>query len=106
MPCASILWPPAQTPIPSGSNNTSTTAVAGCAIAFAGQALAQEVLTVGWVKGFDKSEDAALFAVIERFEHQTKVTVDLSQYTVRDGSPNTAAGHCPAAPPSLYDGCV
>ena len=65
--------------------------VAGCAIAFAGQTLAQETLTVWWVKGFYKSEDDALFAAIKKFEDKTKVKVELSQYPVQDMIPKTVA---------------
>ena len=46
--------------------------VAVCALAFAGQALAQEKLTVWWVKGFYKSEDDALFEAIKKFEAKTE----------------------------------
>ena len=46
--------------------------IAGCALAFAGQAMAQEKLTVWWVKGFYKSEDDALFAAIKKFEAKTR----------------------------------
>ena len=65
--------------------------VAGCAIAFAGQALAQESLTVWWVKGFYKSEDDALLAAIKKFEDKTKVKVELSQYPVQDMIPKTVS---------------
>src|ERR1700686_1214828 len=65
--------------------------VAGCAIAFGGQALAQETLTVWWVKGFYKSEDDALFAAIKKFEDKTKVKVELSQYPVQDMIPKTVS---------------
>jgi multiple sugar transport system substrate-binding protein len=64
---------------------------AGCALAFAGQALAQETLTVWWVKGFYKSEDDALFAAIKKFEDKTKVKVELSQYPVQDMIPKTVS---------------
>jgi len=63
--------------------------VAGCAIAFGGQVLAQETLTVWWVKGFYKSEDDALFTAIKKFEDKTKVKVELSQYPVQDMIPKT-----------------
>ena len=46
--------------------------IAGCALAFAGHVLAQEKLTVWWVKGFYKSEDDALFAAIKKFEAKHK----------------------------------
>ncbi len=48
--------------------------VAGCALAFGGQALAQEKLTVWWVKGFYKSEDDALFEAIKKFEAKQRAS--------------------------------
>ena len=65
--------------------------IAGCALAFGGQALAQEKLTVWWVKGFYKSEDDALFAAIKKFEAKTGVKVELSQYPVQDMIPKTVS---------------
>ena len=65
--------------------------VAGCAIAFAGQTLAQETLTIWWAKGFYKSEDDALLAAIKKFEDKTKVKVELSQYPVQDMIPKTVS---------------
>jgi multiple sugar transport system substrate-binding protein len=35
------------------------------------QAVAQEKLTVWWVRGFYKSEDDALFAAIKKYEDKT-----------------------------------
>jgi multiple sugar transport system substrate-binding protein len=75
--------------------------IAGCAIAFAGQALAQETLTVWWVKGFYKSEDDALFAAIKKFEDKTKVKVELSQYPVQDMIPKTVAALDAGTPPDV-----
>src|SRR6266436_9204732 len=75
--------------------------VAGCAIAFAGQALAQETLTVWWVKGFYKSEDDALFAAIKKFEDKTKVKVELSQYPVQDMIPKTVSALDAGTPPDV-----
>src|SRR5690349_2504084 len=65
--------------------------VAACLAAFAGHALAQEKLTVWWVKGFYKSEDDALFDAIRKFEQRTGVKVELSQYPVQDMIPKTVA---------------
>src|SRR5215469_7194171 len=65
--------------------------VAGVAFAFAGQALAQQTLTVWFAKGFYKSEDDALFAAIKKFEDKTKVKVELSQYPVQDMIPKTVS---------------
>jgi multiple sugar transport system substrate-binding protein len=56
-----------------------------------GPALAQESITVWWVKGFYKSEDDALFAAIKKFEDKTGVKVELSQYPVQDMIPKTVA---------------
>src|SRR5450432_4553731 len=75
--------------------------VAGCAIAFGGHALAQETLTVWWVKGFYKSEDDALFAAIKKFEDKTKVKVELSQYPVQDMIPKTVAALDAGSPPDV-----
>jgi multiple sugar transport system substrate-binding protein len=65
--------------------------VAGCALVFAGQAVAQETLTVWFAKGFYKSEDDALLAAIKKFEDKTKVKVELSQYPVQDMIPKTVS---------------
>ncbi len=65
--------------------------ITACLSAFAGQALAQEKLTVWWVKGFYKSEDDALFEAIRKFEQRTGVKVELSQYPVQDMIPKTVA---------------
>src|SRR5215468_4934602 len=65
--------------------------VAGGVVAFAGQALAQQTLTVWFAKGFYKSEDDALLAAIKKFEDKTKVKVELSQYPVQDMIPKTVS---------------
>ena len=75
--------------------------VAGCALAFAGQALAQEKLTVWWVKGFYKSEDDALLAAVKKFEQHSGVKVDLSQYPVQDMIPKTVSALDAGAPPDV-----
>jgi multiple sugar transport system substrate-binding protein len=75
--------------------------VAACAIAFGGHALAQETLTVWWVKGFYKSEDDALFAAIKKFEDKTKVKVELSQYPVQDMIPKTVSALDAGTPPDV-----
>jgi multiple sugar transport system substrate-binding protein len=69
----------------------ASTVVAGCLAAFGAQALAQEKLTVWWVKGFYKSEDDALFDAIRKFEQRTGVKIELSQYPVQDMIPKTVA---------------
>src|SRR5215470_1059928 len=66
--------------------------IAGCcALAFAGQVLAQQTLTIWWAKGFYKSEDDALLVAIKKFEEKTKVKVELSQYPVQDMIPKTVS---------------
>src|SRR5678815_1446874 len=76
--------------------------VAGCALAFAGHAAAQEKLTVWWVKGFYKSEDDALFAAIKKFEAKhPKVKIELSQYPVQDMIPKTVAALDSGSPPDV-----
>src|SRR5262245_60300105 len=64
-------------------------------------ALAQEKLTVWWVKGFYKSEDDALYAAIKKFEAKTGVKVDLSQYAVQDMIPKTVAALDSNSPPDI-----
>jgi multiple sugar transport system substrate-binding protein len=75
--------------------------VAGWIFAFAGQALAQEKLTVWWVKGFYKSEDAALFEAIRKFEQKAGVQVELSQYPVQDMIPKTVSALDSNNPPDV-----
>jgi multiple sugar transport system substrate-binding protein len=76
--------------------------VAGCALAFAGHALAQEKLTVWWVKGFYKAEDDALFAAIKKFEAKhPKVKIELSQYPVQDMIPKTVSALDSGNPPDV-----
>src|SRR5665213_3720149 len=53
--------------------------------------MAQDKLTVWWVKGFYKSEDDALFETIRKFEAKTGVKVELSQYAVQDMIPKSVA---------------
>src|SRR5712675_2067405 len=67
----------------------------------AGQALAQEKLTVWWVKGFYKSEDDALLEAVKKFEQKTGVKVDLSQYPVQDMIPKTVAALDAGTPPDV-----
>ena len=76
-------------------------AFAAGALAFASHAMAQEKLTVWWVKGFYKSEDDALFEAIKKFEAKTGVKVDLSQYPVQDMIPKTVAALDAGTPPDV-----
>jgi multiple sugar transport system substrate-binding protein len=76
--------------------------IAGCALAFAGQATAQEKLTVWWVKGFYKAEDDALFAAIKKFEAKyPKIKIELSQYPVQDMIPKTVSALDSGSPPDV-----
>ena len=63
--------------------------------------LAQEKLTVWWVKGFYKSEDEALYAAIKKFEQKTGVKVDLSQYAVQDMNAKSVAALESGTPPDV-----
>jgi multiple sugar transport system substrate-binding protein len=75
--------------------------VAVCVAAAAGQASAQETLSVSWVKGFYKSEDDALYETIKKFEQKTGVKVELSQYPVQDMIPKTVASLDSGTPPDV-----
>jgi multiple sugar transport system substrate-binding protein len=72
-----------------------------CGIVFSGAATAQEKITIWWVKGFYKSEDAALFAAIKKFEDKAGVKVDLSQYAVQDMIPKTVSALDAGTPPDV-----
>jgi multiple sugar transport system substrate-binding protein len=76
-------------------------AVAAVMLASAGPVLAQEKLTVWWVKGFYKSEDDALYAAIAKYEQKTGIKVDLSQYAVQDMIPKTVAALDAGTPPDV-----
>src|SRR5450432_3424804 len=54
-------------------------------------AMAEDSITVWWGKGFYKSEDDALIAVVKRFEAKTGIKVELSQYAIQDMIPKTVA---------------
>jgi multiple sugar transport system substrate-binding protein len=66
-------------------------AISAVALMAASQAMAQEKLTVLWVKGFYKAEDDALFEAIKKFETKTGVKVELSQFAIQDMIPKTVA---------------
>jgi multiple sugar transport system substrate-binding protein len=79
-----------------------TGALVGAGLAAAGPALAQEKLTVWWVKGFYKAEDDALFAAIRKFEEKNKgIKVELSQYPVQDMIPKTVSALDSGSPPDV-----
>jgi multiple sugar transport system substrate-binding protein len=76
--------------------------VAAGLVSAAGPALAQEKLTVWWVKGFYKAEDDALFAAIKKFEEKNKkIKIDLSLYPIQDMIPKTVAALDSGNPPDL-----
>ncbi len=75
--------------------------VAATAFVMSTQAVAQEKLTVWWVRGFYKSEDEALFEAIKKFETKTGVKVELSQYPVQDMIPKTVAALDAGTPPDV-----
>ena len=76
--------------------------VAGAAVIGASPALAQEKLTVWWVKGYYKSEDDALFAAIKKFEAKhPKIKIELSQYPIQDMIPKTVSALDSGSPPDV-----
>ena len=75
-------------------------AAAACSVA-SGPAMAQEKLTVWWTKGFYKSEDDALLEAVRKFEQQTGVSIDLSQYPVQDMIPKTVSALDAGTPPDV-----
>jgi multiple sugar transport system substrate-binding protein len=77
-----------------------TVAAAGLFLA-AAPAMAQEKITVWWVKGFYKSEDDALLEAIRKFEAKTNIKVELSQYSVQDMIPKTVAALDSGTPPDV-----
>jgi multiple sugar transport system substrate-binding protein len=77
-------------------------ALVGSALLAAAPAMAQEKLTVWWVKGFYKAEDEALFAAIKKFEAKHKnIKVELSQYPVQDMIPKTVSALDSGSPPDV-----
>lgn len=59
-------------------------ALAGLALAAGPAAAQQETITVWVTKGFYKSEDDALLAMVDKFQKATGVKVDLSLYATED----------------------
>ena len=77
-------------------------ALVGAGLTMTGPALAQEKLTVWWVKGFYKAEDDALFAAIKKFEAKhPKIKIELSQYPVQDMIPKTVSALDSGSPPDV-----
>ena len=80
----------------------ATAALAAAALLAGGHAVAQEKLTVWWVKGFYKAEDEALFAAIKKYEDKHKgVKIELSQYPIQDMIPKTVAALDSGNPPDV-----
>lgn len=76
--------------------------IASAALFGSTAAMAQEKLTVWWVKGFYKAEDEALFSAIKKFEAKhPKVKVELSQYPVQDMIPKTVSALDSGSPPDV-----
>ncbi|HET9822421.1 MAG TPA: ABC transporter substrate-binding protein [Burkholderiaceae bacterium] len=79
-----------------------TSALVCAGVLAAGPSLAQEKLTVWWVKGFYKAEDDALFEAIKKFEARNKgVKIELSQYPIQDMIPKTVAALDAGNPPDV-----
>src|SRR3954452_19824784 len=76
-------------------------AVAAGMLAAAGPALAQDKLTVWWVKGFYKSEDDALLEAVKKYEQKSGIKVELSQYAVQDMIPKTVSALDAGTPPDV-----
>jgi multiple sugar transport system substrate-binding protein len=70
-------------------------------LAASAPAVAQEKITVWWVKGFYKAEDDALYAAIKKYEAKSGVKVELSQYAVQDMIPKTVAALDSGTPPDV-----
>ena len=76
--------------------------IASAALLGGTSAMAQEKLTVWWVKGFYKAEDDALFAAIKKFEDKHKnIKIELSQYPVQDMIPKTVSALDSGSPPDV-----
>jgi multiple sugar transport system substrate-binding protein len=82
-------------------------ALTALGLAVAGQAAAQEKLTVWWGKGFYKAEDDALLAAIKKFEAKNpKVKVELSLYAPQEMVPKSVAALDAGNPPDVAYGDV
>ena len=75
-------------------------------LAAAVPAAAQEKLTVWFTKGFYPAEDAALDAMIAKYEKKTGVKVELSKYATQELIPKTVAALDSNAPPDVAFGSV
>lgn len=82
-------------------------ALVALGLAAAGQAAAQEKLTVWWGKGFYKAEDDALYAAIKKFEAKNpKIKVELSLYAPQEMVPKSVAALDAGNPPDVAYGDV
>jgi multiple sugar transport system substrate-binding protein len=68
---------------------------------FAAPGFAQERLAVWWVKGFYKAEDDALYTAITKYERQSGVKVELSQYGGEEMVAKSVAALAADAPPDI-----
>ncbi len=85
----------------------ATAALMAGALMAAGQASAQEKLTVWWGKGFYKAEDDALYAAIKKFETKyPKVKIELSLYAPQEMVPKSVAALDAGNPPDVAYGDV
>ncbi len=85
----------------------ATAAIMATSLLAAGQASAQEKLTVWWQKGFYKSEDDALYAAIKKFETKYKnIKIDLSLYAPQEIIPKSVAALDANNPPDVAYGDV
>ena len=73
--------------------------MAGCALslAVALPAQAQDTLTVWFTKGFYKSDDDAVLAVVQKFEKATGVKAAVSFYTTEDCVTKSVAARNPCS---------
>ena len=77
-------------------------ALIGAGLLGSAPVMAQEKLTVWWVKGFYKAEDDALFEAIKKYEAKHKgVKVELSQYPIQDMIPKTVSALDSSSPPDV-----
>lgn len=82
-------------------------ALASAGLLIAGQAAAQDKVTVWWAKGFYKGEDDALFAAIKKFEAKyPAIKVDLSLYAPQEAIPKAVAALDSNNPPDVAYGDV
>ncbi len=73
-------------------------------LGLASPAAAQEKLTVWFTKGFYPAEDAALDAMVQKFEKKTGVKIDLSRYAVQEIIPKTVSALDAGSPPDVAFG--